>query len=664
MKFFIAGVAVLAAGIVVLPSAAQTPGPSHAAQQTVPSAPKPQPAQKMAGQLVFSRSAGLSGNATATIGPAAPATSGQAITKPVATNAERRAIRFTAYRMDVHLETGQRHIGVRAFMTVRNGGAAPLRCIPLQISSSLRWDRIRVDGRDVQFPVATLDSDADHTGQLHEAAVPLATPLAPGQTVKLDVTYSGDIVPNSERLLALGAPKEDALSSDWDGIGVDFTGLRGFGNVVWYPVSSVPALLGNGAQLFDEIGRQKLDLTGASFSVHLTVEFPQGKAPNVAVIDGRPVALTVSNAGSANLPGVATASLAQSALGFQAPSLFVAIRHHYATSNMDLWTVPADDPAASAWSAADAAVTPFLMSWFGNRLQRRLTVLDLPDTNDAPFEDGAFLATGVLPGATSEIEGILVHSLTHAFIESPRAWLNDGVAQFMSTLWIEQQQGRAKALESLEPGRQALALIEPSSPGMSPGQPLLKAYSPAYYRTKAVYVLWMLRELTSDQVMANALRAYCAAEDARNLGGKPIEPSFQRSFEQADSNANLSWLFAQWVDADDGLPDLRIDHVYPSPTQTGEWLVAVDMSNSGYASAEVPLTVRSASTSISRFVMIPARQQVVQRILIMGRPTQVVLNNGSVPEVQDSYHVVNLSAAAASAGETDASDMNQMAGIP
>jgi len=45
------------------------------------------------------------------------------------------------------------------------------RTIRLQISSSLNWERIRVNGADVPFTVATLNSDADHTGQLHEAAV-------------------------------------------------------------------------------------------------------------------------------------------------------------------------------------------------------------------------------------------------------------------------------------------------------------------------------------------------------------------------------------------------------------------------------------------------------------------------------------------------------------
>src|SRR6185437_1312435 len=280
-----------------------------------------QAAPSMPGRVVFSRSTDVNGHTTTIVGDAAERSEGQAVAAPIAAgpvsaNADRQAIRFTAYDMDVHLDAVQRRIAVRALVTVQNDGSAPLSRIPLQISSSLTWDRILVEGREVHFPVATLNSDADHTGQLHEAAVPLVAPLAPGKTARIDVTYSGQIATDAKRLTSIGAPGQAAFRSDWDGIGTDFTGLRGFGNVVWYPVSSIPALLGEGARLFDEIGRQKLRLTGASFSLRLTDEFPQGHAPTVAVIDGHSVPLTIAGTGigpgSADLPGVATAGLSGS----------------------------------------------------------------------------------------------------------------------------------------------------------------------------------------------------------------------------------------------------------------------------------------------------------------------------------------------------------------
>jgi hypothetical protein len=43
------------------------------------------------------------------------------------------------------------------------------------------------------------------------------------------------------------------------------------------------------------------------------------------------------------------------------------------------------------------------------------------------------------------------------------------------------------------------------------------------------------------------------------------------------------------------------------------WLVAVNVANSGYASAEVPITVRTDSTSVTERLMVPARGKAVQR---------------------------------------------------
>ncbi|MGH9606436.1 MAG: hypothetical protein ACRD3N_12155 [Terracidiphilus sp.] len=668
MKFFIAGIVTVAAGIAVLQTAAQAPQSAQPAQQQPaasqtqlpgsqlpgPQLPGPQPpGPQLPGQVVFSRTRNSNGQTTTTVGPAASPSASQT-TAPVATDAEREAVAFTAYDMDVHLDSAARHIAVRALLTVRNDGAAPLSRIPLQISSSLTWDRIRVEGRDVAFPVATLNSDADHTGQLHEAAVPLAAPLAPGHAMHLDVTYAGDIAPNAQRLLGVGTPGDAAIHSDWDGIGVDFTGLRGFGNVVWYPVSSVPEMLGDGARLFDEIGRHELRLTGASFSLRLTDEFPHGQAPTVAVICGHSVPIDVTTAGGPNLPGVATASLDGDALGFETPSLFVAVRDHHPGPDMNLWTLPADDGATLSWTAAANTVLPFLKSWLGDRPRTDLTLLDLPDPGDAPFEEGAFLVTGIRAGPVDRLDGILAHALTQAFIQSPRAWLSEGVAGFMGTLWIERQRGREQALSSLEASRQALALIEPASPGENSGEPLAEAYAPIYYRTKAAYVLWMLRGLTGDAALSAALRAYNPATDT-GVPGVPCP--LEKLLEQA-GGGNLSWFFADWVKADHGLPDLSIDSVFPGAAEGGNWLVAVDLSNTGYAAAEVPLTVRSSVTSITRQVMIPARAKTVERILIQGKPTQVQLNDGSVPEVEASIHVTTLD------GSTSSSSSGSQPGAP
>ena len=89
-----------------------------------------------------------------------------------------------------------------------------------------------------------------------------------------------------------------ALHSDWDRISADFVGLRGFGNVFWYPVASVPVFLGDGAKMFTEIGHQKLRQAAAKISMRVTQDF-FGVAPNVAILDGQNVALTLPAKGEA-----------------------------------------------------------------------------------------------------------------------------------------------------------------------------------------------------------------------------------------------------------------------------------------------------------------------------------------------------------------------------
>ncbi len=621
--------------------------PFPAFSQTTPAAPVSTPDQQPHGQVIFSRSTDDNGQTTTTAGPAAPKTAGQPVSAPVATDAEREALTFTTFDMDVHLRPLAQQIAVRALLTVRNDGRTPLAHIPLQISSSLDWETIRLAGRDVAFTVATLNSDVDHTGQLHEAAVALSAPLAPGATLRIDVTYSGTIPQSAQRLITIGTPDDAALHTDWDSIAVDFTGLRGFGNVVWYPVSSVPVILGDGARVFDEMGEHKLRMAGARFRLNLTDEYPHGQAPTVALINGQRVPLTLTEPSSAGpeVAGIATASLDESALGFEAPSLFLAVRAAHQAANTTLYALTEDEPAVEGWASAASFVTPFLQSWLGQAPRSQLTILDLPDPEDAPFETGALLVTAIRQATPDELDGILAHALTHAWMSSPRAWLSEGVAHFMGTLWLEKQQGRKKALESLEAGRTALALAEPASPGESSGQPLAQAISPVYYRTKATYVFWMLRDLAGDAALSAALRAYSPAEDAaRGLGTTAGSDYFEKLIEQAGLRRDLSWFFSDWVDADKGLPDIAIDGVFPSHTEGDNWLVAVNLSNSGYAAAEIPVTVSNAAASVTQRVVVPARGKATQRILMQGQPTQVQANDGTVPETQASIHIRTLDA--------------------
>jgi hypothetical protein len=646
MKFFTGGVlALAAAGSVAFSCPAQTapaaaPQAPQSTPQAQPSQDQPSQGQPPKGQVIFSRSLDENGKTVTHTGSAPGVPVIQTVAAPTAEDAERQAVTFTDFDLDVRLRLAEHHFAARASVTVRNDGKTPLTRIPLQISSTLNWERIRVNLRDVAFTVATLNSDSDHTGQLHEAAVLLGKPLAPGGLVQLDVTYSGEIDRSAQRLVAIGTPDDVAQHSDWDRIDAPFTGLRGFGNVVWYPVSSVPVILGDGARLFDEMGEHKLRLAGAHFRLRLTVEYPAGQAPTVALINGHPAPLTSTNPPEgAAVDGVATASLEGATLGFEAPSLFIASLTPHTGVNMTVWAMPEHEQAVQAWSAAAATVTPFLQGWLGQRPRSQLTILDLPDALDASFETGALLVTPVREAGPELLDGILAHALTHAWMQSPRAWLSEGVAHFMGTLWVEKELGRGKALEALESARGSLALGELESPGQGEGQPLAQAISPAYYRTKAAYVLWMLRDVAGDATLSAALRAYDPAAD---LGRDTGRSSFEKLLEQAGSRRDLAWFFADWVDADKGLPDLSIESVFPTAQAENNWLVTVNLANSGYASAEVPVIVRSETHSVTQRMLVPAHSKAVLRILVVGKPVEVQANDGVIPETQASVHVTRL----------------------
>jgi hypothetical protein len=634
-------IASVAALLAAIPCKAQTPANPSPASPSGQDQSAPEPA----GKVIFQRSLDANGNTVSTTGPAArPGT--QTATAPSVEDADRQAVAVTGLDLDVRLNTAAQQFAARAIVTVRNAGTAPLVRIPLQISSSLNWERIRIAGRDASFPVATINSDSDHTGQLHEAAVPLPEPLAAGATVQFDVTYSGTVATTARRLLSVGTPEDSASHSDWDQINPAFTGLRGFGNVVWYPVASVPVIIGDGARLFDEIGRQKLRSSGCEFRLRLTVEFPHGQAPTVAVVNGNAVPLKVADpqSSSSDLPGIATADTGRTVLGFESPSLFVTTETAQQGTHLTVYTVSEDEASAKIWLSAAANVSPMIERWLGPDPRTQFTVLDLPDPEDVPWESGPLLVIPVRDAPPDQLSSVLSHAMTHAWMAPSPYWLNEGTANFMGTLWDDHRHRRDQALGTLESGRQALALEEPPSPGEGAGQPLARATSPVYYRTKATYILWMLRDLVGDDALGAALRVSNAASIEKSASDASVDAphSFQTAFKTNVPGKNLAWLFADWIDADHGLPDLTIDKVFPNAVQSGNWLVSVTISNAGYAAAEVPVTVRSATNNTTERIFVPARGTVTPRILVQGKPTEAQVNDGTIPETQASVHITRL----------------------
>ena len=335
----------------------------------------------------------------------------------------------------------------------------------------------------------------------------------------------------------------------------------------------------------------------------------------------------------AESPGVATAEFSERPLGFRTPSLFVTDRAGTVTDNSLISAVTDHYDAVPQLrgGGGEGAAVAGRVAGTGP-----LSVLTILDHDGQPFEDDALLVAPMRASAPDVLAPSLAHSLTHAWFRSSHVWLDEGVAQFMSLLWIEQSQGREAAVAQLQEEAKALALAEPAVARRAPaaaeaGQSLIEASDEVYYRTKAAAVLWMLRSIVGDDALRRALQLY--RED--KLDSDPKE--FQRVLERS-SKRDLGWFFDDWVYRDRGLPDLSIASVTPRAIdQIGNkgagWLVAVEVRNDGDAVAEVPVTVRSGTLTSTQRLRIPGRSSASTRIVFEGTPTEVLVNDGTVPEV-------------------------------
>ncbi len=566
---------------------------------------------------------------------AGPALPGPAPVATVAvTDAERLAPTFTAYDLDVHLTPDNAGMAVQARVTLRNDSQQPLHRLPLQLSSTLHAERVSLGGKPLALAQHLIASDADHTGKLEETVASLPQPLAPGASVTVTVAYAGTIQPTTARLDRLETPAAVAASSDWDRISGEFTGLRGFGDVVWYPACSLPALLGDEARLFAEIGRQRARQQDATIAVRLTDEFT-GAPPSIAVLAGHVVVPgQPESMPNASFAGVLRVALPATRLGFRSPGLFLAERTlapGTTTAALEVYSTAADAELAKGYLSAAALVAPVLTQWLGAQPHETEAIIDLPVAGAQPAEQGQAVLVSMVAAEAKEIAPLLSEEVPHAWFHSPRVWLEDGVAGLMATLYEEQSEGRDKALGRMASATPALAFAEPASPGTGGGQDLLHASDPIYYRAKATDVLWMLRDLAGDKALGTALRAYDPSADTR-------PEYFEKLVEQA-SGRDLRWFFDAWVYKDRGLPDLSIANLYSSrTTQADQWLVSVDVANDGYAEAEVPVTVKSATTAVTERVRMAPRTRTSHRLLIVGEPRSVEVNDGTVPEVQANVH--------------------------
>jgi len=423
------------------------------------------------------------------------------------------------------------------------------------------------------------------------------------------------------------------------------TGLRGFGNVLWYPAASPALFLGDGARLFQAIGRLKLRESHATMQVHLTVEYT-GSTPSIAVVNGVSKALTAHGdeqiEAGAGIPRAATAEFAAQPIGFRTPSLFLTSAPPATLDKDSALHAYATHPELLApYAAAASQVLPLITDWVG--APQPLTLVELPESADQPFETNGLLALGLHEAQPSELTLQMVHALARSTAaEVPaRAWMDEGLAQFIALLWMERTHGRDAAVDEMNAHGTALALAEPDLSADKPGagESLILATDEIFYRTKAADVWWMLRDMVGDAALQQAIARYQAQAASEK------EPSlFQRLLEQT-SKKDLEWFFDDWVYRDRGLPDLTIAAVVPRQILgKSAYLVAVEVANDGYAAAEVPVTVRAGTVSITERLKIPARAHATTRIVFGGVPQEVQVNDGSVPELRGTVHHMQIDA--------------------
>ena len=529
---------------------------------------------------------------------------------------DRNAFTFTNYDLKIRLEPEQQRLGVRGKITLRNDSAVPQKNLSLQISSSLDWRSIQVEGRTVQFVSQPYTSDIDHTGALSEAIVSLDKEIAPKAAVDLEIGYEGTIPLDATRLTRMGVPKEVANHTDWDQISNAATAVRGVGYVVWYPVAADAASLSEGNSVFDAVQRWKFRSAMSRMRVDLCPYYSRENSQT-----------TLMNDGAAKDRQTECGEHIFNPIGLTVPT-FVSAEYSVAQGETgSTYFLASNKTAADIYQSASDRIEPFVSGWFGTP-KKKVLVAELSDAKAAPFESGSFLLTPLNFTAASA-ESTAVHQLTHAAMPSPRLWIYEGLAHFAQALYTDQRSGRQAALEFMNSYRPQIverekAIRADHEPNAATEQSLINTSSEEFYRSKAMYVWWMLRDMLGDPATKGVLAAY--REDQDN------EPSYVQHLFAAQSKRDLEWFFDDWVYRDRGLPDFRIVSVYPRQTMRDTYLVTVTAENLGDVAAEVPVMAPYQGVETSERIEIKGKSKNSVRLQMQAAPEEATVNDGSVPE--------------------------------
>ncbi len=478
----------------------------------------------------------------------------------------------------------------------------------------------------MQFVSQPYASDIDHTGALSEAIVTLPAEIKSKNSVEIEIGYEGTIVQDGTRLTQIGIPEDIAKHSSWDQISATFTAVRGAGYVAWYPIATEAADFSEGNSMFQVADRWRARESESEFSAKISMSRDSGEQPPALVCAhgdtggieqlGRAQKVSAECSWKPLSTVTPTFVMAQYELDVEAKYPLVRV-----------FRLPDHQAGARLYSDALGPAFKFVSNWFGVP-NSAIAIADLADAKAAPFESGTLLLMSMVGEDSKLAEINLVHELVHSAFTSARPWINEGLAHFAEALYRQQEQdGRDAALDFLNLHRTTFVEAEKDvagSPQKNPGEPLATTFDESYYRSKAAYVWWMLRDMIGEDALKQVIHNYRAADDK--------DSKYMEQLIAAAAKRDLGWFFDDWVYHDRGLPDFHVLAVHPWKSTKETQIVTVTIENLGGAGAEVPFTIRFGSGQITRRIEVRGKSTATTRVEVPGTAAEVVVNDGSVPE--------------------------------
>lgn len=565
---------------------------------------------------------------------------------------DRNAFTITRYELEVQVDRNSHVMVVTGKVTLHNDSDKPQKIAALQVSSSLEWNSISLDGKPLQWLSDAYTTDIDHTGAVTEAIITLPAAVVHGSSVTLDIQYGGTITPNGTRLTRMGAPDEVATRNDWDQISDGFTAVRGLGYVAWYPVAIEAVSLSDGNAVFDAIGAWKYRHQHSEFNARIIVNGAANEALCVALnsaVSSCGESRDLSDSESGGKQKEFSNTLTLSGLGETVPTFAIANYVSLDRPTVSFLHLPEETSIARDYAVAAEANDPLLHDWLGDPGQPA-RVIELADPNANPYQSGSLLFTPLRQSQTATLQLLLLPTQVAARFHSPHLWLQEGMERLLQCVLVDTRSGRKAALDFLDEYREPLVKAEEAAhpksdssskitePANSADNTLLNTNDEILLRGKGSFVLWMLRDMVGDTAVQSALGKYHSGADK--------DPTYFQRLLQTSSKRDLEWYFDDWVYRDRGLPDFHVNSAYTRPLLTEatakSFLVTVTIENHGGAGAEVPVLIQSTSGEKIVRVLVKAGQKESGRLEVPVAPDKVKVNDGSVPEANVDNNVYDV----------------------